>query len=352
MGGAHSLPGRYRIEEVEIADPDESLLEPLLAVINGIGTERQPRAVDFTVDEFREFSNSPLARSNHRAVTDERGSVVAFLSTRYRADGSNPSLLQVSIGVRPQHRRRGIGVALLGGAVDQARMLGRTSLAGEIYDTVPAGASFATAIGATKTRDMHLNAVRIDRLDRELLGSWRSAGPARAPGYSVRVIEGMYPDELIEGLVPLYVVVERDSPSPEGHEPRNWTAEMVRTWLSNHLRRVDLFTAIAIEDSSGTPVGMSQLGRRHNDVATWFVTITMVDPKHRGRALGKWVKAAACLTALEMWPQAVWMETGNALANEPMLAINLAMGFRHELTVSDVEVTVDRAADYLASRSG
>ena len=31
MGGAHSLPGRYRIEEVEIADPDESLLEPLLA---------------------------------------------------------------------------------------------------------------------------------------------------------------------------------------------------------------------------------------------------------------------------------------------------------------------------------
>jgi GNAT superfamily N-acetyltransferase len=121
--------------------------------------------------------------------------------------------------------------------------------------------------------------------------------------------------------------------------------------VANFLEGVDLLSAIAVEDESGEPVGLSQLGKRHSDDTTWFVTTTMVDPDHRGHALGKWLKAAACLEALERWPRPIWMETGNAFTNEPMLGINHAMGFAHEFTMSEVEVGVDRVDTYLASRT-
>jgi hypothetical protein len=75
----------------------------------------------------------------------------------------------------------------------------------------------------------------------------------------------------------------------------------------------------------------------------------MVDPDHRGRSLGKWLKGAVNLAALEGWDGGVYQETGNAFTNEAMLAINHAMGFRHELTMTDVEIALDDALGYVAS---
>ncbi|MBW3666450.1 MAG: GNAT family N-acetyltransferase [Actinobacteria bacterium] len=341
----------YDIREIVIPDLDDSQLEPIVAASNRIRAERRPRAVDLSTQEYRIFTTSPGSVRWHYVVSGEHGPA-AYLNLRYPDDGTNPSLLQVSIGVLPEHRRKGIATALLGRAVRSARELGRITLAGEMFDTVPAAASFVEAIGARKTLDLHHNVVEIADLDLELLQRWQREGPDRAPGYSVTVVEGMYPDDLLEGMAHLYLVLERDAPMPEGWEPRNWTGGFLESWLGNFLKGAELITAIVIEDRSGAPAGMSQLGRRHSDDTTWFVTTTMVDPDHRGRALGKWVKAASCLRATEIWPGAKWMETGNAFTNEPMLAINHAMGFRHEFTMSEVELGVDDAEAYLASKSG
>jgi GNAT superfamily N-acetyltransferase len=232
-------------------------------------------------------------------------------------------------------------------AVANARDLGRDLLSGTYFDTVPAGEAFSRAIGGTPILDFHSNTVRIDDLDLDMLREWREQGPARGTGYSVEVVEGMYPEEILDGIARLYVVLERDMPHPDTWEPRDYDADFVREWVGNFLKGVHLLTAIAFHDESGEPVGMSQLGRRHTDDTTWLVTTTMVDPEHRGHALGKWVKAAASLAALERWPRGVWMETGNAFTNEPMLGINHAMGFRHEFTMSEAEVDVENAEAYL-----
>ena len=90
--------------------------------------------------------------------------------------------------------------------------------------------------------------------------------------------------------------------------------------------------------------------RRNSDPATWIVSTTMVDPPHRGQSIGKWVKGATNLAALERWPDGVYQETGNAFTNDAMLAINHAMGFRHDLTITDVEVSTARARSYLDSK--
>lgn len=341
------LPSGLRIERLTVTEADDETLRPLLTLVNEIRAERQPRSIDFTLDEYRRFSVGMGSVRAHRVVIDDGGWAVAYLSTSYADDGSNPSLLDISIAVHRQHRLQGIARALLGEAVTAARELGRDTLTGEAYDTVPEAAKFLEAIGAEKTLDMHTNVVRIDDLDLDLLRTWEAAGPQRAPGYSVTIVEGMYPDEILERMVHLYQVLDRDSPRPEGVEPRTWTADLIADWLDSILGGISLITAIAVQDASGLPVGMSQLGRRHTDETSWFVTTTMVHPEHRGRSLGKWVKAASLLAAMEGWPRAAWMETTNAFTNEPMLAINHAMGFRHEYTVSEVELPVAMAENYL-----
>ncbi|MDX1468820.1 MAG: GNAT family N-acetyltransferase [Acidimicrobiia bacterium] len=331
----------YTLREFQIDELDEEELARFVAFNNVLGAEAQPRHVDLTPEEFVIFTGSPGQVRKRFMVLDDEKKPVAHLQTSYSDDGSSPNILQTRLGVLPEHRRNGIGTALLVKAATAAKEMERPKLSAFHFDTVPAGKAFADYFGATPQLDFHSNAVKVADLDLDLLQSWVDQGPNRAPGYSVRVIEGVYPDELLEGMAHLYFILERDMPHPDNWEPREWTAELVKQMADHYHQGSDSITAIAIHDDSGAPVGMSQLVKRRTDPKTWFVSTTMVDPEHRGLALGKWVKGAVNLAALERWPAAEWQETGNAFTNEAMLGINHAMGFRHEFTMTDVEFDVD-----------
>jgi GNAT superfamily N-acetyltransferase len=55
---------------------------------------------------------------------------------------------------------------------------------------------------------------------------------------------------------------------------------------------------------------------------------TGVDPKHRNQGLGRWIKAAMALKLRDGYPQVRRIDTENAGSNEPMLNINIEMGFK------------------------
>lgn len=177
---------------------------------------------------------------------------------------------------------------------------------------------------------------------------WAEKSP---PGYSLQLIEGLFPEELLPGIAHLYYILERDMPLSEGQEPREWTAVLLREMTEHYLQEMESLAALATHQESGEDVGLSQLIRRKSDQTTWIVTTTMVDPDHRRRSIGKWVKGAVNIAALERWPGAIYAETGNAFVNETMLAINHAMGFEHELTVTEVDIRTDDALAYVESRS-
>lgn len=338
------------VREIDVSSAPVSILEPVVGLANRLNAETQPRHKDLTPEEFRMFVGMPGRVRRQFACYDQHGRPVASLSTSYADDGSNPEILRVGIGVAPDHRRRGVATDLLRTAVEHARQLGRRRLASQIFDTAPSSQGFVEAIGGRATLDFHTNVVDVPGLDRELLRRWAGDGPVRAPGYSVQMIEGDWPDQILPGMAHLFHVLERDMPMPEDHQPRRWTAELVRQ-MANHFKEgTDSLMALAVQDETGTPVGSSHLIRRKKDPSTWMVTNTMVDPDHRGHALGKWLKAAVSLAAIDRWPGAEWMETTNAHTNEPMLAINRAMGFEHEYTMTDVEVEVENVEAYLASR--
>jgi len=337
----------YSLDEWDIETIDEDELGAIVDLTNEISAESEPRHTDLTTDEFRMFVNSPGQIRRRFVVRSRTYSPVALLSTNYADDGSNRGRLRVIIAVAPEHRRRGIGSRLLDKAVAIAKELERSTLTGEVSDTVKAGRAFLTAVGGKATLEHHLNSVEIADLDRDLLEQWVDQGPERAPGYSVHVFDGNFPDEHLEGMAHLYLVLERDMPTPEGQEPREWTPDLIHQFMEHYLQGTEALTALAIHEESGQAAGMSQLVRRTANPSTWIVTTTMVDPVHRGHALGKWVKGAVNID--DRWPEGEYQETENASTNDAMLGINHAMGFEYGLTMAEVEVDVDQVERYLDS---
>ncbi|MDQ1396172.1 MAG: hypothetical protein QOG64_1431, partial [Acidimicrobiaceae bacterium] len=54
---------------------------------------------------------------------------------------------------------------------------------------------------------------------------------------------------------------------------------------------------------------------------------TAVDPAHRNRGIGRWLKAAMLLHVMDERPELRRIETENAGSNDAMLGINVALGF-------------------------
>jgi mycothiol synthase len=341
----------YTFAEYRTHDLDDEELAPIVALTNSFGLEREPRFRPISIEEARAVSEFPGLVRLRFVVRDAVGDPVGILTMQYPDDGTNTKVLRVSISVHAQHRRRGIGTKLLGIASEHAFELGRAALAGEIFSTMESGEAFAAAIGAERLLDYHENVLLLAELDLELMNQWVDEGPQRAPGYSVSVHVGRYPEDLLDGMAHLYHVLERDAPAPDSWEPRVWTKDTVKEFIDHFLRVGEAITAVAIDGETGHTAGMSQLFRRHSDPANWTVTTTMVDPEHRGRALGKWVKGLVNLEALRLWDGGVHEQTGNAHTNAAMLAINHAMGFREEYVMTNVEVELGAIDRYLTTRT-
>ena len=230
--------------------------------------------------------------------------------------------------VAEAHRRRGIGTALLRRLVEIGADDGRVSV-GANADEGSAGAAFLAASGLTRRNTAHQNRLRLTDVDVARLHEWIARAPERASGYSLRAWDGPTPDDLVEAFAVCNDVMNSAPRGDLDLEDERMTPDRLRTIEAG---RVDIgttwWTICAIEDASGAFAGFTQLSfprwrpklAKQND--------TGVDPAHREKGLGRWLKATMLLRLLDEKPEIEQVETWNAGSNAPMLAINHALGFR------------------------
>jgi GNAT superfamily N-acetyltransferase len=263
-----------------------------------------------------------LAYDGGEAVGE--GWYAAFLRTNLNQVRATPRVL-------PQHRRRGIGGALLAHLEEHARGNGRT-----IVQTTTV---WATRYGPEGTGAPNVEFARKHGYPLVLVSAGRrlplpvAAGlldelSAKSdPAYVIRVFAGPVPEALVQEWAELDASLSTEAPTGElqiGENPPS--VEAVR----EHERTLAesgqiMYNAVAVSPDGGL-AGFSTIVVRSADAPAgqWG---TLVRRGHRGHGLGYGLKTAVIRLLQQERPDITATITSNALTNKAMVAVNNRLGY-------------------------
>jgi len=238
----------------------------------------------------------------------------------------NRHMAYLSPTVHPSRRRAGLGTILVAHAARGAREAGRTLLAGE-SDEASAGEAFARTLGARQGLPEVRRVLRPASISPARLAALRSRAESAASGYSLLSWYGPVPEDRL-GDVAAVNGAMADAPRDAGQEAQRWDVARVR--LSDErtaAQGLRHYTVAACPAPGGALVAFTELYVDPLDPVWGFQGLTAVVAPHRGHRLGLLVKVAMLEWLAEQEPQITQIVTGNADANEHMIAINAELGF-------------------------
>jgi mycothiol synthase len=259
-----------------------------------------------------------------RLARDTNGEVVGHGYVEFR---EGPGACVFAMFVAPDRRRRGVGRALGAGLAAAAREAGRDGITievpdGDVAESILERAGF--------TRDLLIEQNRADpaAVSDALLQEWRATGEAAA-GYSLVAFDDVCPDDQLANDFIEALHVMNDAPRFEGEPESTFTlAELRAEESALAAAHTGRWNVAVRHDGSGCLVGLSVIYLPRAQPWLVFQGDTGVARGHRGHRLGAWMKAVNHLRLRAERPEVRAVQTWNASANEPMLNINRALGFR------------------------
>ena len=275
------------------------------------------------------------------------------IATTKRTTPGSPRVAELDVYVTVGHRRRGIGTAVLADLVAALRDLGQESIMGfPCLDTWPVeGPAMCRRFGLTPRQEERCSRLVVAEADDAAIARWLADGPASAAGYRIAQWEGVCPPALAEAWQAADGAI-LDAPLDDlDYAPTMRTVEAQRDAderdRANGIRMYR--TLVLSPDGEGAGATVIYLNESYPEVA--YQGNTSVRSEHRGRRLGRWLKAANYRQALDAAPAIRVVETYNAESNPWMLDINVAMGFRphhtyvaHQAPIEVVVAALDRSA--------
>lgn len=269
---------------------------------------------------------SPVGRNGGLVAWD--GETAVGVAETWQWYGKrNRGQVDVLMGVDPDRRRQGVATALMAATADHLRRDGRTAMVtfGRLGDdTVGFWRSLAIEVSYTE----QASELELDDVDGDLMGSWIARRAERADDLVLERWRGVAPDRLLDGFRVVRAAMDdapiHDLTWEKGFDDRD---EIVGKdeWMMAGSRTPWVIAAVTPD---GEVAGYTCV--EVDELCPWrsWQGDTGVAAAHRGRGIGRWVKA-------EMWrwlradaPAVTRLETENATDNAAMLAINQAMGFR------------------------
>ncbi|GAB3659528.1 GNAT family N-acetyltransferase [Glycomyces tarimensis] len=249
--------------------------------------------------------------------------------------------------VHPDHRRQGIGTALLEKFIELCRADKRTDLT--IEGRMPweggpvpndAGRRFLEKHGFKLALTCVNRRAAVDAMSPETEQALLDKAVAAA-GEEYEIVSwlGRTPAELVETMCRLDSMILSEVPLGELElEPEQIDAELKEAKaVRNEAVGIVPVATVARHRASGEVVANTVIGV-YDDPAYrhGFQWITIVDPGHRGHRLGTLVKIVNLRLLREQFPQVRTIWTDNADVNSHMIDINAKMGFE----------TVDATGEY------
>ena len=295
-----------------------------------------PELAPVPEDRYAGALRHPPPKSEFRCYTAVEGGVLLGLMWIYLPLDENDHYAEVELLVHPDHRRRGVGTALLDHLLELARDEGRSELIMLARAPVEGGADRPdTGARFLERRGFTAALTEIDRclvvadLDPAAENRLLEEATAAASDYDLVSWVGRCPDEYLEGLGRIDSMIFAEIPLGDVDlRPRTVDAEFIRTREERAEANGDaIVRTIAVHRTTGAVAANTVIyvheGEPHADQA-----ITIVDPAHRGHRLGLLVKLVNLRQMRERFDYVTHVWTGNADTNANMVAINDLLGFR------------------------
>ncbi|MEY2476862.1 MAG: hypothetical protein QOG87_2177 [Actinomycetota bacterium] len=267
-------------------------------------------------------------RKQEWAVWADDGRMLGWACLDLEYTNSNRHTAECKVEVDTEHRRRGIGTGLLELVTDAARGDDRSNLDFVAYEGTPAE-PFLSQAGAENRQVFRHSRLQLDELDRAMLQEWVDRAAERAAGYSLVAWDDPTPEEHLEAFTEVVHVMNTAPLDDLEWEDDVFTPEEIRSWQDAlHARGHAGWVLAARDDATGRFAGFTELGFWPWEPERADQGDTGVDPDHRSLGLGRWLKAAMLQRVLRERPDVRYVDTGNAGSNRPMLAINIALGFK------------------------
>jgi GNAT superfamily N-acetyltransferase len=211
----------------------------------------------------------------------------------------------IAVRVLEEHRRRGVGMALMHELSEYARSLGLAGVNAFVYADEPHSIAFAEQLGLADV-DYQLEQVR-------LIGD--EPAPAVPAGTRLVSLDGRR-EELLDLVWPVALAGYEDLPIPGGVTYKK------ETWLREEGTR-PAGSFVAFENDE--PVGFAGLNEHANGDATAEHGMTVVRRDRRGHGLGRVLKQMQLHWAAQngVVELVTWTQRGN----EAMQALNRSLGY-------------------------
>jgi len=269
-------------------------------------------------------------------VAREGGSVIGFATVLY-SEHASPDLAVPRAYVDEAHRRRGIGTALLREIVADARARGRTTLCHEQIRIGSEGEGWVRALGFVDTQNRSWQMLHVASVDPAL---WDVAVPA---GFRLVRWADAAPDDLVAAFAKARNAIADAPTGDSSYREPEWTVERVRE-VEARIRAGgdELRFVVAVHQDTGDVAALTGLRLDPRRVDLCWQRDTAVVGGHRGRGLGRAVKAAMMRWLVADIPELGRVITNTAAENAYMIRVNEQIGYVHYADIGVFEASVEQ----------
>jgi GNAT superfamily N-acetyltransferase len=346
----------WKVEPLDLDNADDSTKAAYLRVAQHSYNESRPADGHVPEDElwYGSINIHPKHPNHYWCVWDDnRTDLVGVACVSWEDYEDNRENSWVELDVMPPYRRQKAGAALAQVAIEFCQEQGRPLVGLDACSHVPAGWDFLKAIGAEHKLTGRFSMLKFADVDRAQLAGWVARAAERASDYELVRWDGPCPDEYAEAFVNEQSVMNTAPIDNLEYEDEVFTVARLRDREESvAIRSIDLVTLVARHKPTGELVAHSDVWLPQRWTTKAYQNDTGVNPAHREKGLGRWLKAQMLLNLLDERPQIDNISTWNAGSNDAMLGINYAMGFKTVTEYGEHQVRADVALEKLAAILG
>ncbi|MGI8900086.1 MAG: GNAT family N-acetyltransferase [Nocardioides sp.] len=314
------------IEEFTV--DDAATIAEAVAVNNAVDAHDAPWTHPMTVTTLTGMIRHGWDGETPRCLAARVDGGVVGYADFWVGEWDNTELAWFGLAVHPDHRRRGIGSALMARLLELTRESGRSKVGIDSWDS-EAGIGFASAHGLERKSQAISRRQLLAEVDRDVVERMYDEAQAAATAYELLRVVGRTPDDLLDRVAVMTAAIN-DAPTDDlDIEDEVFPPERVRNYEDATLARGHrMYRLMAQHRETGELAGQTIVAVEAERPTIGHQHDTSVTRGHRGNRLGLLLKSGMLRWLEEVEPQLETIDTWNAESNDHMIAVNEQLGYR------------------------